>query len=420
MEYIKKEFKSFNLHMIKTKKFKTTNIELIFGREIKKEEITIANFLSSLMTYTTKKYNTKIKFSQEMENLYAAKVFASGYRLGTQYNIDFNVRVLADKYGEKGLLSKTLDFLKEVVYNPNVKDNKFDEISFNVIKNDEKSQIERFKEDSKRYATLKLLEITDSTSPFSYNLKGYLEDLEKIDRENLYTFYKEFIKCDNIDLFIIGDIDFKETEKMIKEKFEFDTKKAPNIYPIIEWKQNKNIIKKVIEYDKTNQAKLSISCRLEDLTLYERNYVLVLYNFIFGGTADSKLFKNIREKYSLCYYATSGANKLDNVLLISSGITKENYKKTYSLIEKELEDMKKGLFDDIDIDKAKNYYLSGLQEIEDNPNQIIASYYAMDKLNVDDIEKRKETINKVTKEEIKTLANKVFIDSVFLLGGDKK
>ncbi len=420
MEYVKKEFKSFNLHMIKTDKFKTTNIELIFGRNIKKEEITIENFLSSILTYTTKKYNTKIKFSQEMENLYAAKVFSSGYRLGNQYIIDFNIRVLADKYGEKGLLNKSLDFLKEIIYNPNVVDNKFDESSFNVIKNDEKSQIERFKEDSKRYATLKLLEITDNQAPFSYNLKGYIEDLEKIDRENLYLFYKEFIKCDDIDLFIIGNIDFKETENMIKEKFSFDVKKAPNVYPMIEWKKHKNKVKKVIEYDKTNQAKLSISCRLEDLTLYERNYVLVLYNFIFGGTADSKLFKNIREKYSLCYYATSGANKLDNILLISSGITKENYDKTYSLIKKELENMKKGLFDETDIEKAKNFYLSGLREIEDNPNQIIASYYAIDKLKADDIEKRRKMITKVTKNEIITLANKVFIDSVFLLGGDRK
>ena len=81
--------------------------------------------------------------------------------------------------------------------------------------------------------------------------------------------------------------------------------------------------------------------------------------------------------------------------------------------------MKKGNFSDEDINKAIMYYLSGLQEIEDNPSQTIASYYAMDKLGIDSIDERKEKIKQVTKEDIQNLANKIFIDSVFLLGGDK-
>ena len=420
MEYKKVECETFNIHLIKSKKFKTTSIELIFGREIKKEEITKTNFLSSILTYTTKKYNTKIKFCQNMENLYAAKVFANAYRLGYHYNVDFNLRVLNDKYAEEGLFEKTIDFLKEMVFNPNVSDNKFDEASFKVIKNDEKSQIERFKENPRRLCGQKILELTDSNAPFSYNLKGYIEDLEQITPSNLYEFYKEFINCDDVDIFVIGDIDFNKTERIIRKKLNPICKKKEYPLPIIECKKHRNKINEVIEKDNTNQAKLSISCRLENLTKYERNYVLVLYNCILGGTADSKFFKNIREKYSLCYYATSGANKLDNLLLISLGITKDNYDKVISLIKKEMNDIKKGKFNEEDINKAIMYYLSGLQEIEDNPNQTIASYYAMDKLGIDTIEKRREIIQKVTKEEIIALSNKVYIDSIYLLGGDKK
>lgn len=420
MEYKKIECETYNLHLIKTKKFKSTSIELIFGRDIKKEEITKTNFLSSILTYTTKNYNTKIKFCQNMENLYAARVFANAYRLGHQYNVDFNIRVLNDKFAEEGLLEKSIDFLKEIIFNPNVVDNKFDETSFQVIKNDEKSQIERFKENPRRLCGQRILEITDSNSPFSYNLKGYIEDLEAITPSNLYDFYKEFINCDNVDLFIIGDIDFDKTEKIIRNKIKLKCKKKIYDLPIIECSNHRNKVNEVIEKDNTNQAKLSISYRLENLTKYERNYVLVLYNCILGGTADSKLFKNIREKYSLCYYATSGANKLDNLLIISLGITKDNYNKVITLIKKEMNDIRKGIFNEDDINKAVMYYLSGLQEMEDNPNQIIASYYAIDKLGIDSIEKRKETIQKVTKEEIIALSNKIFIDSIYLLGGDKK
>lgn len=419
MKYIKKEYPCYNLHMIKTDKFKTTNIEVIFEQDIKKEDITISNFLSSMLTFTTKKYDTKLKYAKEMEKLYAAKLYTSSYRLGSNFNVDFNMQILNDKYTEQGLLDKSLDILQEVIFNPNVKDEKFDEVSFNIVKNDEHSQIERFREDIRRYATLRCCELTDDSAPFSYNLKGYVDDLDKVTPEILYLYYKRFLVDSNVEIFIIGDIDMDEVDKMIKEKFIFTNKKHSK-YPIIPPGKHKKQRKEVIENDSTNQAKLSIACRLEDLTDRERNYVLNLYNSILGGTSDSKFFKNIREKYSLCYYAVSGANKLDNLLLISSGITKDNYNKMLILIDKEMNDMRNGNITEDEIINAKKYYLSGLEEIEDNPSQIIASYYAIDKLKADSIEERKERIKEITKEEIVALANKVFIDTIYLLGGDKK
>ena len=420
MKYKKIDFGSYNLHMIKTDRFKATTIELIFCNEIKKEEITITNFLASAMCYTTKKYNTKIEFAKKLEELYSAKVFPSCYRLGKVYNFDINMSILNDKYSEKGLLIKGLDFLKEIVFNPNISNNCYDKKTFNVVMNDEKSQIEKIKEDPRKYSILELLKNVDPNEKYSYNTDGYMEDLNKITEENLCDFYKKYINNSMIDLFIVGDFDFDKVEKAVKEKFQFKGKDKLNFDPIIESKKHNKKINELYEKDNTNQAKLSIACTLENMTKYERFCVLNLYNIILGGSADSKFFKNIREKYSLCYYASSTGNKLDNMLIIISGITKENYNKMMILIKKEMDDMRKGNFSDEDLDKAKKYYISLLEEIDDKPNQIIASYYAMDKINTDSVEERKRKTSKVTKEEIMALAEKVHLDTSFLLGGDKK
>lgn len=420
MNYKKIKLQSYNLHMIKTDKFKSTYIEVIFSSEIKKETITLSNFLSTILTYSTKTYNTKMNFSKKLEDLYAASIFANSYRLGRTFNIDFNMRVLNDKYTENGLFEQSIDFLNDILFNPNVKNNKFDKDSFIIAKNTEKSQIERFKEDQRAYSALKILELYDSEEPFSYNLKGYMEDLNKINQTNLYDFYKEFIKNNNIDVFVLGDIDFDYVEKVFIDKLKVPSVLEKETMFTIDAKKHREQRKEVIESDNTNQAKLAIACSLENLTKYEKDFVLNLYNIILGGSSDSKFFKNIREKFSLCYYISSCANKLDNILTIFSGINKENYSKMMILIEKEMKDMIDGKFTDEDIEKAKKYYLSALEEIEDNPNQIIASYYAIDKLNVLGIEERKKQIVKVTKKDIMLLANKVFIDTVFLLGGDKK
>ena len=116
----------------------------------------------------------------------------------------------------------------------------------------------------------------------------------------------------------------------------------------------------------------------------------------------------------------SNANKLDNVLTISSGINKENYSKMLILLDKEMKDMREGKFSDEDLDNAVKYYLSALDEIEDKPIALLASYYAIAKFDVADLEERKKKIKTVTREDIMNLAKKIHIDTIFLLGGDKK
>ena len=170
------------------------------------------------------------------------------------------------------------------------------------------------------------------------------------------------------------------------------------------------------EIDNT-QSKLAIGCRINGLSEYERNYPLTLFNVIFGGCSDSKLFKEVREDNSLCYTIYSITNKLDNVLLIRAGIDKENYKKTVSLIEKNLKDMCNGKFDETDILMAKEYYNTALEEIEDSQSKIINNYLMMELINTDDIDVKREKMSKVTKSEIVKVAKKVTIDTIFCLEG---
>lgn len=420
MRYIKKAMGSYNLHMINTDRFKTVNIEVILSNKIKKEEITITNFLSSILAYTTKKYPTKNSLAIKLQDLYAARIFTSCYRIGNLYNVDFNLSMLDEKYSEEGMFEATIDLLKDILFDPNVTLSEFDTNSFNVIKNEEVAQIERFKEDSRKYSIVKMLNLLDEDSVFSYNGYGYMEDLDLITPKNLYEFYQKFIRSSAVDIFIVGDIDFDKTEKIIKEKFKFRTFKKSRENPLLDVKKCRKKAQVVFEEDNTNQAKLTIGCLIDEMSKFEREYVLNIYNLILGATADSKFFKNIREKYSMCYYVSSVGNKLDNLFIITSGISKENFEKMISLIKKEMKDMVDGIFSDEDIDNAKKYYLSILEEVEDKPNQIISSYYAIDLIGVDDIEKRKEEIMKVSKEDIMRLSSKVNIDTIFLLGGDKK
>ena len=417
MEYIKRELGSYKLHMIKTDKFKTIKVKVSFRRPIVKEEVTIRNILSQILVQTTNKYKTKRDLSIKAQDLYAASISSTNSRIGNYINTDIILSVLNDKYTEDGNFSSAIDFLHDLIYDPNVEEEKFDSSQLEIIKTSAKTELESEKEDSNYYSLIRLHEVMDSNNPSSIKMSGYIDDLDKIDGENLYKYYAEVLKKDLMDIFVIGDIDFKEIEKLIKEKFNIKTfKKSRKPYYVTETKPRMR--KKIVtEKDDNNQSKLAIGSRINGLTMYERNYPLTLYNIILGGGEDSRLFRNVREKNSLCYYINSVPQKLDNILLIRAGVDKNNVKKTVSLVEKEMSNLRHGKISDNDLVIAKEFFTTAMDSILESQISIMEHYYLMDLLKADDIETRIKKMNKVTIPEIVKVAKKVKIDTVYCLEG---
>ncbi len=417
MEYIKKDLGSYKLHLIKTDKFKSITVKVSFHRVIKKNEITIRNILSDMFMQSSKKYNSKRELTIKAQDLYAAGLRTTNSRLGNYINTDFYLTVLNDKYTEDGNFASSLEFLSEIMFNPDVENGKFNEEKLDIVKSTCRSALNSIKEDASNYSLIRMAEAFGEGEPISYRMMGYLEDLDNITGTSLYEFYLDMIKNDFVDIFVIGDISIKETTDLIKKYFKFDILKKLKMPFMVEEKKPRRSKLVFNEKIDNTQSKLAIGCRINGLSEYERNYPLTLFNVIFGGCSDSKLFKEVREENSLCYTIYSITNKLDNVLLIRAGIDKENYKKTVSLIEKNLKDMCNGKFDETDILMAKEYYNTALEEIEDSQSKIINNYLMMELINTDDIDVKREKMSKVTKSEIVKVAKKVTIDTIFCLEG---
>ncbi|MBO5138104.1 MAG: insulinase family protein [Bacilli bacterium] len=419
MEYVQKDLKSYKLHMIKTDKFKTVMVKVYFREPIKKENITKRSFLTTMLNLSSKKYPSKRLMALHSQDLYSCRISSVDSRLGNYLNTSFSLNVLNDEYTENGNLIEAIKFLGDVIYDPDVDDEAFSEKSFNIVMNQAVLALSSIKEDSKSYSLMRMLEEMDD-GPISYRSIGYIEDLQKITPKSLYEYYLDILSKDMMDVFVIGNIDFDQIEKVIRSTFKSKVFKKIRVPYIVEEKKaphNKNIVK---ESNDSNQSKLAVGLRVNSLTDYERNYPMSLFNIIFGGGPDSKLFHEVREKNSLAYYIGSIPNKLDNVILIRAGITRDNFDMVLKLIEKELSNMSKGKFSDEDINKAKEMYTSAIDEIYESKSRIIESYYMMELLGVDDIDTKKEKMQKVTKEEIVKVAKKVKIDTVYMLEGDKE
>mgnify|MGYP004663209817 FL=1 len=414
------DLKYAKLHLIKTKDFRSINIKVLLKDEIRKEDITKRNFLAEYLILTTKKYKTRQELSLKIQELYSLFLSAYNTRIGNYLITKFNLSMLDPKYTESCMLNDSIDLLSEVIFNPNQKNGKFDSNSFNIVKRGILNEIKTLKENPKDYDNIKMFENMDKNAPYSYNGYGYLEDLEKIDEKNLYEYYKDFIKTASVDIYVIGNFDEKEMIRIIKEKLNFKTlkKEKKDIYV----KNNINKEKTIIEKDKFNQSKLAIGCKLKDLTDFERKYVINMYNMILGGGFNSKFMQEIREKNSLAYYINSSILKADNILLIQSGISANNFKKVISSIKKIMKEMEHGNIKESELENSKTEYLSLLDEINDSIDSILENKIATSLLNLDEFSVRKEKMKEVTIKDISNLAKKVHIDTIYLLedGGNNE
>lgn len=418
MEYIKKDLGSYNLHVIKTNKFKTIMVRVVFQRPIKKEEITIRNVLSDMFLQSSKKYKSKRELSIKAQDLYAADITTGNSRLGNYIVTNFYLSLLNDKYTEEGNFEAGLEFLSEIIFNPDVKNNKFNSKQLDVVKTNCRSALNSIKEDASNYSVIRMFEELDNSAS-SYRMNGYLEDLDNIDVDNLYSYYESMIKSDLVDIFVIGDVDEEDMVTLFRKYFKIKTLKKRKTNYLLEDVSCRK--KKKVSYEDTdnNQSNLAIACRVHGLSDYERNYPLTLFNIIFGGGCDSKLFKEVREEHSLCYSVYSVPNKLDHLLIIKAGIDRYNFDKTIEIIEKDLNDMKKGKFKDSDINIAKEYFETALEETEESQHRLIDNYMMMEFIGTDTLDVKRKMMNKVTKKEIVKVAKKVNIDTIFLLEGGK-
>ena len=266
---------------------------------------------------------------------------------------------------------------------------------------------------------IEVVQVTKGNVSKTVEGHGTIEAIEKyeitslVNGDVLEDYFEEGQMVNEGDLLYL--LDSSELDFNIK-KAEADLEKAKNTYTKY-LETTSFIVPELLQNDYYKIEEYIKVC--DKLSEYERNYVITLYNVILGGGSDSKLFKEVREENSLCYSIYSVPNKLDHVIIIQAGIDKNNYDKTVKLIEKDLEDMRKGKFSEADISVAKEYFYTALEELQESPDRIINDYLMMELLGTDEINVKRLMIDKVTKEEIVKVAKKVKLDTIFLLEGVK-
>ena len=403
---------AYNLHFIKTDKFKTKSIDINFYRKIKEDEVTKRNLLKMILLDSNNDYKTERELIIESEKLYDIKISSSISRIGEFSDLSFQTKFLNEKYTEEDMNKESIIFFLNLIFNPYIKDNRF--INIDKQKNKLLQEIISIKDNKVKYSILKLMEKMKD-KPYSYNPYGTTEELDEITGKDLYDYYKKVLNEDQIDIFVLGDFSSQKMKDIFKEYFKVTTFKKENKNLLVKELVSRKRIVKYHEYDKVSQSQLVLLCSLNNLTDFERKYTIKLYSEILGGSSNSILFSKVREEKSYCYYINSGVKAYDNILIINSGIEKKNVEPAIKLIRKCLKDINNGKISEDILESSKNTIISSIKTSSDTPNGIINTALSRVLVSSDSTIDRIKNFSKITKEDIIKVSKKVNLHTILTL-----
>lgn len=418
MVYKSYKMGSYNLHTIKTNRFKTIRMEIMFRNNINPDNIVKRTMLFELLLESSKKYKSKRDLILKCEELYNANIYAETMKVGNEVVSAINYEILDPKYTDDLDLDEALKLPFDIIFNPDVIDTEFNEEKLETIKIRSLAELDALKENPKRYAISEALKAMDSKSVSSINILGDRESINRVNKSNIFQEYMYILEHDYIDIYVIGDINEDKIIDIVNKHQHFNTIKHHEVSLYVDNKVRTRI-NKVDAKEKLNQSQLIYIMNLNNLSKFETSYVSHIFNHILGGgSLDSRLYKNLRIDNSLCYSVSSNYSKYDRLMIISTSIDKDNIKLAKKLIEDAIKSMGANVSDE-EVDIARQAIVNAMKVSLDSEHQIISNYFFNEIADLDLIDKRIEEYAKVTKEDVVNMYKKIKINTIYVLEGDQ-
>lgn len=414
--------KNVNLQVIPTKKYKTIQMSIRFATEITKEKSSLRTLLSSLLETNSLNYPTSTAISKKLSDMYGARMGTGTSKKGNRHYFNANFTLVNPKYlpNEGSLLEEGIAFFKEILFKPNAKEGKFDVETFNREKKNLQAYIESIYDDKQTQASLSLqnlyYEASEEQATPSF---GNVEDIEAITNEQLYNYYLEMLATDEVSITVLGDVEENEIEQYFVG-FPFNPRPTAQSDIMYKRELNNKTTEKIENLD-VQQAKLNLAYQT-DVYFHDANYFpMQVFNGIFGGFAHSKLFLNVREKESMAYYASSSLDTFRGSMTVQTGIDSRNKDKVMGLIQEQLEAIMTGDISEEEMTQTKAMIRNQYILSQDNPNATMEATYLADKVPASAItdEEWLSKLEKVTKEEVQKMAEKVNLQSIYFMQGGK-
>lgn len=404
---------SISYQPIFTDNFKFNSYTLNFLMPLNEENATCCALLSQVLKRGCEKYGEMDRIAARLEELYGATISISTNKLGENLAFTLQTYFMDNRFALEGeeIAEGVLDLASEMLLHPLTENGAFRQDFFAQEKQNHLDNILGLINDKRLYSLKRCKELMFSDTAYRFSGLGTAEYLKDLSAKALYVFYQSMLKTAAITVNYIGrKIDLEELTTrffVLEERSAVSTIRSPFVLPAEP--------RFYTDEMDVAQGKLCMGLRISEPTDY---YATRLFNVIYGGSPTSKLFNNVREKLSLCYYCSSTVDHFVHSIFISSGIEFENYAVARDEILRQLTDMKNGEITDEEFENGKLYLLDAVLGMRDSHAAMLGETLQHHLLEIDDTPKTQlDKIRAVTKENVIEIANKVILDTVYFLKG---
>ncbi|MGZ4121772.1 MAG: EF-P 5-aminopentanol modification-associated protein YfmF [Tumebacillaceae bacterium] len=421
-EFQTREERGIHVHVLSTQKYKMNTIVATLTQELREETATGLALLPYVLVRGSENYPTPEKLQLALDDLYGASLYAVIDKKGERQLVDFTMTVPNEKFlsTDEPLFGKALDILASVMTRPLTVDGAFSAEHVNAEKEQHKKRIEAVLDDKIQFARERCLEEMTKGEPYSIPGLGRESQLASLDPKSLYELYQQVLRTAPLHVYVVGDVTLDEVAEQIFKAFSLE-RATVDTFSEVKIEHEARQVNEVVDRLDVGQGKLNIGF-WSNVAYSSPDYpALVVANGIFGTFPHSKLFVNVREKNSLCYYCSSRLDALKGIIYVQSGVEFANMEKARDLIIEQLEVLKKGEISEEEMSFTINGLINGYKTSMDAPtsmadnriNGLIAGLARPPESMI-------EALQKVTKEDVIRVAQGIRLDTVYMLRGKEE
>ena len=397
-------------------KFKTGVLSAQFVTPMGRDTASAYALIPSVLRRGTVSCPDMGALAEKLDRLYGARIDATVRKIGERQCVGFVASMVDDRFvpGREKLLEPMAALLGELVCEPATQSGRFLPAYFESEKTNLLDAIRSQVNDKREWAGRRLLGEMCAGEPYGVPRLGEEADCEALKALPLFTQYRKFIASSRLELVYCGSADRERVERALREAFAtLPRERMEELSPAAPHPAREDVLE-VTDIMDVTQGKLSMgfSCNSDDFP------ALMLGNALFGGTSNSKLFLNVREKLSLCYYASSVYHRQKRILTVASGIEFANYQRAYDEILAQLEAVQRGDLEDWELDGARSTLLNSYASLGDSQGKLENFYLSQAALDLHETpEGLARQIREVTPDRIFDAMRTVKLDTVYFLKG---
>ncbi len=413
------------LTAVHTRKFKSSYFGVAMLVPLEKEHAAQHALLPMVLRRGSADHPDMQSVAAALGDLYGGAVEPLVTKKGETQCIGFTASFLDDAYALAGedILTPAARLLGELLLHPYTEMGVF---SQEYVRGERSNLIDRIRSamnDKRQYSMLRLGQEMCAYEAFGVSKYGDESRAAAITPESLWERYQTLLSTARIELFYCGSAQPERVQKALMDAFADLPVNEQRLLPDCEIRitapEQPNVVEESLD---VTQGKLAMGFRTGGLSVWDEEYpALMLLNAVFGGTSMSKLFMNVRERLSLCYFASSGLEKMKGLMLVSSGIEFDKYQQARDEILAQLEACRRGEITPDELEGARRIVINSLHTTLDSQSRMADYWLGQAAADLTETpEQLAQRLEQVTAEQIAHVARSVCLDTVYFLKGKEE